>query len=180
MQEQPRVLAHGAGDIEERDNRWLLGARTEELQIDQRSARLQAGPQGTAHVDDVAMRMRREAARLDLVEWQDKPLDRRLGSGDFGRRHLGEILLLEKFTVRNRQAGIDFDILAFAFEFLETREQRILDPLRARPGLILVRWRHLRDERGEELVEIVATAKEDAERLVEQLRMLVPLYEHRM
>ena len=51
MQEQPRVLAHRAGNIEQRDDRRLLLARAEIFQVDHRAARLHAGAQRAAHVD---------------------------------------------------------------------------------------------------------------------------------
>ena len=40
--------------------------------------------------------------------------------------------------------------------------------------------RRLRQHHRHELIDIAAAAEEDAERLVEQDRMLVPLHEHRM
>ena len=67
-----------------------------------------------------------------------------------------------------------------ALELAQAREQRVLDALRARARLVLLARRRLRHQRGHQLVEIVAAAEEDAERLVEQLRVLVPLHEHRM
>ena len=51
MQEQPRVLAHGAGNIEQRDDRRRLGAGSEIFEIDDRAAGLQACAQRAAHVD---------------------------------------------------------------------------------------------------------------------------------
>ena len=128
----------------------------------------------------MAMRMRRKPPRLHLIERQHQPLDRGLGGGDLGRRHLGEILLLQELAVGHREPRVDFDLLGLAFELLEACEQRFLDPLRARPRFVALRRRHLRHHRGDQLVEIVAPAKEDAERLVEQLGVLVALHEHRM
>ena len=70
--------------------------------------------------------------------------------------------------------------LAVALQLLQPGEQRLLDALRAGARLVLLARRRLRHHRGDQLVEIVAAAEEDAERLVEQLRVLVALHEHRM
>ena len=124
--------------------------------------------------------MRRKTPGLDLVERQHQPLDRGLGGGDFGRRHLREVLLLQQLAVGHREARVDLDLTLVAFELAQPGEQRILDALRARTRRLLLARRRLRHERGHQLVEIVAAAEEDAERLVEQLRVLVTLHEHRM
>ena len=67
-----------------------------------------------------------------------------------------------------------------ALELAQPGEQRLLDALRARARRLFLARRRLRHQRGHQLVEIVAAAEEDAERLVEQLRVLVALHEHRM
>ena len=51
-----------------------------------------------------------EPPRLHLVERQHQPLDRLLGGGDLGRRHLGEILLLQHLAIGHREAGVDLGL----------------------------------------------------------------------
>ncbi len=64
----------------------------------------------------------------------------------------------------------------------EAREQRLLHALGAGLRLLILARRHrrLRQHHGDQLVEIGAPPEEDAERLVEQQRVLVPLHEHRV
>ena len=68
MQEQPGVLAHRAGNIEQRHDRRRLAAGTEIFEVDHRAAGLEARAQGAAQIDQMAMTMRRQPPRLDLVE----------------------------------------------------------------------------------------------------------------
>src|SRR6185295_7070175 len=61
MQKQTGVLAHRAGNIEQRNNRWLFHPGTEIPQIDQRTTSLHAGAQGAPDIDDVATAVRRKS-----------------------------------------------------------------------------------------------------------------------
>ena len=80
-------------------------------------------------------RMRRKTPGLDLVERQHQPLDRGLGGGDLGGRHLREVLLLQQLAVGHREPGVDLDVAGVALELAQPREQRVLDALRAGRGL---------------------------------------------
>ena len=132
MQEQPRVLAHRAGDIEQRHDRRLLGLRPEIFQVDERAARLHAGAQRAAHVDDVAAPVRRKPARLDLVERQHQPLDRVLGGA------ISAALICAKSffcsTSRSdtvRRASSSISRSSGGFVLSHAGEQRLLHALRA-------------------------------------------------
>ena len=127
VQEQPRVLAHRAGNIEQRDDRRHLRLRPEIFQVDERAAGLHAGAQGAAHVDDVAAPMRRQAARAHLVERQHQLADGVLGGRDLGRRHLREILALQKLPVRHREPRVEFDFALLAL-VASCRAQRTMRP----------------------------------------------------
>ena len=63
---------------------------------------------------------------------------------------------------------------------VEAAEQRLLDALRARRRRFRRGRRRIRQHGGDQLLDIAALAEENAERLVEQNRMLVPLHEHRV
>ena len=84
-----------------------LRARPEILQVDDRAAGLEARAQGAADVDEMAVAVRREAPRLHLVEREHQPLDRLLGGGDLGRRHLREVLALQQLAVGDGEARVD-------------------------------------------------------------------------
>src|SRR5262249_50668883 len=103
-----------------------------------------------------------------------------LGGRDLRRRHLREILGLQHLAVGHGEARVDLDFWRFALGFGEAREQCLLDTLGAgRRLLVFPRWR-LREHGREQLVEHATPAKEDAERLLEDERMLVPLHQYRM
>ena len=81
-------------------------------------------------------------------------------------------------TVRRASSSIS---RSFALELvLDAGEQRFLHALRAGFGGFGGAARRLRQHHRHQLVEIAALAEEDAERLIEQHRMLVPLHEHRV
>ena len=77
MQEDAAVLAHRAGDIEQRDDRRRLRLRPDEAQIDEIAAAFHAGAQRAADVDQMAARMRREPPRAHFGKRQHEPLHRR-------------------------------------------------------------------------------------------------------
>ena len=71
------------------------------------------------------------AARLAFVERKHQPLDRLLGRGDFLRRHLGEVFLLQHLLVGDGEAHVDFEFAHLALQLVvQPREQRFLHPLR--------------------------------------------------
>ena len=111
----------------------ILVLRPEIFQVDHRAAGLHAGAQGAAHVDDVAVRMRRQPPRLHLVERQHQPLDRVLGGGDLGRRHLREILLLQHLAVGHREPRVDLDLRLLALA-LRRRRRTAPPACAARPA----------------------------------------------
>ncbi len=112
--------------------------RPEIFEIDHRAAGLEAGAQGAAHVDEVTMTVRRKPPRLHLVERQHEPLDRLLGGGDLGRRHLREVLLLQHLAVGHGQPRVDLDVGRRPLLLAEIGEQRLLDALRAGLRLLLL------------------------------------------
>ena len=112
MQEDAAVLAHRAGNIEQRHDRRRLGLRPDESQIDEIAAAFHAGAQRAADVDEMTVRMRRQPPRAHLVERQHQPLHRRFRRGDFGAGHLREIFLLQHFAVGHRQARVELDLAA--------------------------------------------------------------------
>ena len=63
---------------------------------------------------------------------------------------------------------------------VEPAEQRLLDALRARRRRLRRGCRRARQHGGDQLLDIAALAEENAEGLVEQNRVLVPLHEHRV
>ena len=76
--------------------------------------------------------MRRQPPRLDLVEREHQPLDRVLGGGDLGRRHLREVLLCSSSRSETvRRASTSTSRLR-PLGLVEAREQRLLDALGAR------------------------------------------------
>ena len=64
MQEQPRVFAHRARNVEQRHDRRQPGLRAAVFEVDQRAARLHAGAQGAAHVDERGRGGRRASRRV--------------------------------------------------------------------------------------------------------------------
>ena len=80
------------------------------------------------------------------------------------------------------QAGVEFDLLRLRLKsFAAPGEQRVEHADRAGLRHLRLLGAHLSgDHHRHELVEIAALAEKDAERLVEDERMLVPLHEHRM
>ena len=128
----------------------------------------------------MAARMRRQAARADFGERQHQTLHRFLGSSDLGAGHLREIFLLQDFAVGDRHAGIELDLALFLELVVQPGEQRLMHAGGA--GLRRLRRprRRLRQHHRQQLIDIATAAKEDAKRLVEQHRMLVPLHEHRV
>ncbi len=102
------------------------------------------------------------------------------GTGNLGRRHLGEILALQHLLIRHRETAVDVDLGRLLPRLiLKAREQRFLDPSGSR-----LRFRRragsLRQQHRQHLVEIAAPAEKQPERLVEQHRVLVLAHEHRM
>ena len=179
MQKNPAVLGHGPRDVEQSDDRRRLHFRPDEPQIDKIATAFKTGAQGAADIDDMAARMRRQPPRTHFGNGQNEPLHRFFGGSDFGVRHLREVLALQHFALGDGHAGVELD-LALLFEFVfEAREQRFLD---ARcTGLRRARraGRRRRHHRHE-LIDVAAAAEENAESLIEQDRMLVPLHEHRV
>ncbi len=179
VQEEPRVVAHRAGDVEQRDDRRHLCLRSEIFKIDDGAARLEARAQGAPHVDQMAVPVAREPARAHLVEREHETGDRLPGGGDLGRRHLGEILFLQDLAIRHGEGRVDLGVaLAFLELVVEAGKQRLLHARRGRRRRLRRVARRLWQHHAEELVEIAALAEEDLEGLAEDQRMLVPLHEH--
>ena len=179
MQEQPRVLAHRAGNIQERHDRRLLLSRPEIFEIDHSPARLHAGAQRAADVDEVSAPAGGEPPRAHEIERQRQARDRLLGGGDLCRGHLREIFFLQHLAVGDGQPSVDLH-LGFILAPVEAAEQRLLDALRARRRRLWRARRRARQHGGDQLLDIAALAEENAEGLIEQNRMLVPLHEHRV
>ena len=180
MQEQPGVLAHRAGNIEQRHDRRLLLARPEIFQVDHRAARLHAGAQRAADVDQLAAARGGKPARAHQIERQRQPRDRLLGGGDLGRAS----------SARNPSSAAPRGRTRSAARRSRPRTSR---SRRSRPansaswmrcapggGAFGAPGRRLRQHGGDQLVDIAALAEEHAEGLVEQNRVLVPLHEHRV
>ena len=106
-----RVLAHRAGNVEQRDDRRRLGSRPDEAQIDEIAAAFHARAQRAAQVDADGRRMRREPPRPHLGKRQHQPLHRLLGGGDLGAGHLREVFLLQHLAVGDRHARVELDLL---------------------------------------------------------------------
>ena len=178
VQEQPRVLAHRAGNIEQRDDRRLLLARAEILQIDHRPARLHTRPQGAAHVDHVATPAGREPARAHEIE-----RERELAIASLAAAISAAVICAKSFfcsTSRSdtvRRASISTSVVLLA----SFRPENSASWMRCAPGSGGFGADGVsRQHGGEQLVDIAALAEEDAEGLVEQDRVLVPLHEHRV
>ena len=138
-----------------------LRARPEIFQIDHRAAGLQACAQRAAHVDEVAVPVGRQPARLHLVERQHQPLDRVLGGGDLGRRHLREILLLQHLAVGDREARVDLE-LRLLVASRSPLARRTAPPRRAARracGASASRGGACGNSDGDQLVEIGALAR---------------------
>src|SRR5580692_3851879 len=180
MQKDAAILAHRAGDIEQRHDRRWFSLRPDEAQIDEIAAAFHAGAQGAADVDQMAARMRLKPPRAYFGKRQHQALHRLFRRGDLGAGHLREILLLQDFAVGHRHAGVELDLALLLELVVEAGEQRFVHAGGAglrrlrRPG------RRLRQHHRQQLIDIAAAAEENAERLVEQHRMLVPLHEHRV
>ncbi len=128
----------------------------------------------------MAARMRRQSPGAYFGQRQHEALHRFFCRGDLGAGHLREIFLLQNFAVGHRHAGVELDLALFLELVVEAREQRLVHAGGA--GLRRLRrprWR-LRQHHRQQLIDITAAAEEDAKRLVEQDRMLVPLHEHGM
>ena len=117
---------------------------------------------------------------LHFVERQHEPLDRFLGGRDLARRHLGEVFFLQHLAVGDGQPHIGFELRRFALGLAAAREQGLLHALSAGRRLLILRSRRGRQHGREQLVDAAAAAKENAEGLVEQDRVLVAFHEHRM
>jgi len=94
--------------------------------------------------------------------------------------HLGEVHAAQQLGIAGREVGGDLGLaLAPPQRLPGGLEQRVMDArrgrLRRRRGA-----RRLRHHQGHELLEVAAPAEEDAERLVEHRRVLVPLHQHGM
>ena len=126
MQEHAAVLAHRAGDIEQRHDRRRLGLRPDEAQVDEIAAALHAGAQRAAHVEHMTVRMRRQPPRAHFGERQHQALHRLLGGGDLGRGHLREVFLLQHLAVGHRHARVELDLLLFFELLVEAGEQRFV------------------------------------------------------
>src|SRR5580693_6026429 len=126
MQKDAAVLAHRAGDVEQRHDRRWFGFGPDETQIDEIAAAFHAGAQGAADVDQMAARMRRKPPRAYFGKRQHQPLHRLLGGGDLGAGHLREILLLQDFAVGHGHAGVELDLALFLELVVETGEQRLM------------------------------------------------------
>ena len=179
MQEQPGVLAHRAGNIQERDDRRLLLARPEIFEIDHRPARLHAGAQGAPDVDEMSAPAGGQPPRAHEIERQRQASDCLLGGGDLGGGHLREVLLLQHLAVGHGQARVDFDF-GFIVAPIEPAEQRFLDALRARRRRFGLAERCAWQHRGDQFLDIAALAKKDAKGLIEQNGVLVPLHKYRV
>src|SRR5580700_11338753 len=126
MQKDAAVLAHRAGDIEQRHDRRRFGFGPDKAQVDEIAAAFHAGAQGAADVDQMAARMRRQAARADFGERQHEPLHRLLGGGDLGAGHLRKIFPLQNFAVGHRHAGVELDLALFLELVVQSGAQRLV------------------------------------------------------
>ena len=143
------------------------------------AAALHAGAQRAAHVEHMTVRMRREPAGAHLGERQHEPFHRLLGGGDLGRGHLREVFLLQHLAFGHGHARVELDLLLFLELVFHAGEQRVMHAGGA--GLRRARRiRRLRQHHRHELIDIAAAAEKDAERLIEDDRVLVALHEHRM
>ena len=163
MQKQPRVFAHRARDIEQRDNRRLLQSRPKIFQVDDRAACLHAGAQRAPDIDEMAASILRETPCANLIERQRQARDGVLGRRDLRRRHLREIFLLQHFTIRDSQPRIDLDFRLVLCVFVESGKQRLLNALRARRRRFRRRLQSLWKHRCNELFDISAFAEENSE-----------------
>ena len=109
-----------------------------------------------------------------------QPLHRLLRGGDLGAGHLREILVLQHLAVGHRHAGIELDLALFFQLVVEAGDTAPHGRAWRPPAAAAAPRRRLRQHHRHQLIDIAAAAKKDAERLVEQHRMLVPLDEHRM
>ena len=101
----------------------MLGLRPAVFQVDQRAAGLHAGAQRAAQVDAVAVRMRREPARLaPRRSASTMRLIASLACGDLGRAHLREVLLLQHLAVGHGEARVELDLLLLALDLLARPE----------------------------------------------------------
>src|SRR5262245_52115901 len=128
----------------------------------------------------MAVAVGREAARLDLVERKHEALDGVLGGRDLRRCHLREVLLLQHLAVGHGETRIELELRRLALGLAHPRQQRLLDTLRAGRWLLVLARRRLRQHGGKQLVDGAAAAEEDAERLLEDERVLVALHEYRV
>ena len=116
---------------------------------------------------------------LHQIERQRELRDGLLGGRDLGRGHLREVLLLQHLAVGDGEPRVDLD-LALVLALLGAGKQRVLDALRARLRRLRRDRRRVGQHGGDDLLDQPALAEEDAEGLVEQNRVLVPLHEHGM
>src|SRR5208282_4234351 len=122
-------------------------------------------------------RMRREPPRAHLRKRQHESLHRCLGGGDLGICHLREVLALQHFAVGDGHARIELDLALFFELVVEAGEQCFMHARRAGFGRSW-RIRRLRQQHRHQLIDIAAATEENAEGLIENERMLVPLHEH--
>ena len=120
-----------------------------------------------------------QPARAHLVERQHQARDRVLGGGDLGRAHLREVLLLQHLAVGHGEARVELDLASRARA--ASRPENSASWTRCAPGGGGCGAPAVSGSIGAiSFSMIAALAEEDAERLVEQNRVLVPLHEHRV
>jgi hypothetical protein len=174
VEKEPGILRHGAGDIDERDQRGRSLRRRLEGKIDRVSAGPQRATQGTAEVHDAAARVRDMAAGDAAVLRQDERLDQPLCFADLVRTHLGEVLRSKDIAIGRREPGGDLTLDVLLRDCAALRPDGIHDARLARLRLVgpLV-CRSDRRHLGDELLDQTAPAPEDAEGGVEDGALLV-------
>ena len=183
MQEDARVLAHGARNIGD-DHQWRLDhARFAEARQDEAAAGAHGSAHGCARIDADRMVGRAETPRPDFIEGEFKVCDGTLGCREFRCRHLREILRAQDLVAGTRLACVNLDNRLFF------RRASLVMALEKRFGnagfaglhlfLFAVRGRDRREHRDHLFNEITG-APEQPERLVENLVVLATFHKHGM
>ncbi len=182
MQEQPRVLAHRAGNIEQRHDRRLagLGARDISDRSPPRPPSCWSATYGAdrsggrdARLSAAASSPRRAAAPVSAIAC----LASAISAADICAKSFFSSTSRSD-TVSRASISTSFFSCGTCFSFLNMASSTRLAA--GGGGALSGCCTHLRQHHRHQLVEIGALAEEDPERLVEQDRMLVPLHEHRM
>ena len=172
------------GDVAQHDQRRMAPRVRAAAQRNDVGAGAQAGTQRRAHVDQAAVRVRRQAPRAHFRDGQPELRDHPLGLGQLGGGHGLEVGALQQFALGYGEGGVQLHLpLLRVRRFLSrpgAREQRfghsigrrgLRPPGRGRPGLGNISAMHA--------LEHARVAPEDVEGLVEQLELLAAIEEQR-